>query len=94
MKYPFQGLFTSVSEIYRNSRVHTCASFTFSDRIPYSIDPINMFGTIAKAMLPQLAEATTGKNSILLENAGNIMQWMVTGTGLFFLGKAVVKSKA
>lgn len=53
-----------------------------------------MFGTIAKAMLPQLAEATTGKNSILLENAGNIMQWMVTGTGLFFLGKAVVKSKA
>jgi hypothetical protein len=53
-----------------------------------------MFGSIAKAMLPQLAEATTGKNSILLENAGNIMQWMVTGTGLFFLGKAVVKSKA
>ena len=60
----------------------------------FLIDPINMFGTIAKAMLPQLAEATTGKNSILLENAGNIMQWMVTGTGLFFLGKAVVKSKA
>jgi hypothetical protein len=55
---------------------------------------LEMFGTIAKAMLPQLAEATTGKNSILLENAGNIMQWMVTGTGLFFLGKAVVKSKA
>jgi len=55
---------------------------------------LEMFGNIAKAMLPQLAEATTGKNSILLENAGNIMQWMVTGTGLFFLGKAVVKSKA
>ena len=93
MKYPFQGLFTSVSEIYRNSRVRKCASFTFSLRIP-NRSPINMFGTIAKAMLPQLAEATTGKNSILLENAGNIMQWMVTGTGLFFLGKAVVKSKA
>lgn len=92
MKYPFQGLFTSVSEIYRNSRTQVCIFYLFT-QIPI-IDPINMFGTIAKAMLPQLAEATTGKNSILLENAGNIMQWMVTGTGLFFLGKAVVKSKA
>jgi len=61
---------------------------------PAPIFALEMFGNIAKAMLPQLAEATTGKNSILLENAGNIMQWMVTGTGLFFLGKAVVKSKA
>ena len=91
MKYPFQGLFTSVSEIYRNSRVRKCLVCIFH---LFTQDPINMFGTIAKAMLPQLAEATTGKNSILLENAGNIMQWMVTGTGLFFLGKAVVKSKA
>jgi len=44
-------------------------------------------------MLPQLAEATTGKNSILLENSGNIWQWCVTFAGIGMFARTIAMTK-